>query len=190
MSLILSLFLNFCYIGLLSFGGGYASLPLIQQQCIDMNGWLTMSEFSDLLTISQITPGPIAINSASFVGMKAGGVAGAFAASFGFMLPPFLIVSLLFWLFGKYGNLQFMQDILSVLKPAVVGLIAVASVNVLIESLWGENAIALATTDVFSAILALCAFIVVRRWKTGVITTILSCGAVGLLWELISSFLL
>lgn len=186
MKLLISLFLNFCYIGLLSFGGGYASLPLIQQQCIELNGWLTMSEFSDLLTISQITPGPIAINAATFVGMKAGGVAGGFVASLGFMLPPFLIVSLLFWLFKKYGNLNMMQDILSVLKPAVVGLIAVAAMNVLVESLWGEGAIALATTDVFSAVLALCAFIVVRKWKTGVITTILSCGAVGLVWEFVS----
>lgn len=189
MSLLLNLFLNFCYVGLLSFGGGYAALPLIQQQCIQVNGWLTMTEFSDVLTISQITPGPIAINAATFVGMKAAGVPGGIVATLGFLLPPFVIVSVLFLLFRRYGKLQFMQDILSVLKPAVVGLIAVAAMNVLVEAVWGGQAITLAATDAFSAVLALGAFFVVRKWKTGVIATILSCGVLGLAWELISSAL-
>ena len=77
----IQLFLGFMYIGVLAFGGGYAALPLIQQTCVEQNGWLSMTEFSDLLTISQITPGPIAINSASFVGMKAAGFAGSVVAS-------------------------------------------------------------------------------------------------------------
>ena len=66
----LRLFYSFCIIGILAFGGGYAALPLIQEQCVDINHWLSMSEFSDLLTISQITPGPIAINSATFIPTK------------------------------------------------------------------------------------------------------------------------
>lgn len=189
MSLLLSLFLNFCYVGLLSFGGGYAALPLIQQQCVEINGWLTMTEFSDLLTISQITPGPIAINAATFVGTTAAGIPGGIVATLGFLLPPFMIVSILFLLFRRYGDLQFMRDILAVLKPAVVGLIAVAAMNLLVEALWGGQAIALAATDAFSAVLALGAFFVVRKWKTGVIATILSCGALGLAWELLSTAL-
>lgn len=186
----LRLFLSFCYIGVLAFGGGYAALPLIQQQCVEQNGWLSMSEFSDLLTISQITPGPIAINSATFVGTKVAGVPGAISATVGFMLPPFIIVSVLYLIFKKYGKLKPVQDILAALKPAVVGLIALAAINVLTESLWGTHAISLATTDIFSATLALCAFFVLRRWKTGVITTILACGVVGLAGELISKLLL
>lgn len=186
--IFLQLFLNFCYIGALSFGGGYAALPLIQQQCVEINGWLTMAEFSDLLTISQITPGPIAINSATFVGMQVGGILGGVVATLGFLVPPFLVVTLLFVLFKKYGKLQFMQDILSALKPAVVGLIAVAAINVLIDSLWGGGAVTLAGTDIFSAVLALTTFFVIRKWKTGIIVTILSCGAVGVVWELISTY--
>lgn len=185
----IKLFLNFLYIGILSFGGGYAVLPLIQQQCVEANGWLTMTEFSDLLTISQITPGPIAINSATFVGMQAAGIPGALIATLGFMIPPFLVTSILYLVYRKFKQLDFMQDILSALKPAVVGLIGLAAVNVLTESIWGGSAIAIASTDVFAAVLALSAFFVLRKWKTGVIPTILACGAVGVIWELVSSAL-
>ena len=182
---IITLFLNFCYIGFLSFGGGYAALPLIQQQCVNGNHWLTMTEFSDLLTISQITPGPIAINAATFVGMKVAGIPGAVIASVGFMIPPFIIATILYFVFKKYGQLRIMQDILSALKPAVAGLIAHAALSLVIESFWGTS-ISLAGTDVFAAVLTLTTFFVVRKWKTGIITTILACGAVGVLWELVS----
>jgi len=184
----LQLFVSFCIIGVLAFGGGYAALPLIQQQCVDLHHWLSMSEFSDLLTISQITPGPIAINAATFVGMKVAGIPGAVVASLGFMLPPFVIVSLLYFLFKKYGKLTFMQNILSGLKPAVVGLIAVAALRVVTEALWGENAISLAGTDVFSALLAVTAFVVLRLRKKGIMVTIFTCGAIGVIWELLAPF--
>lgn len=185
----LRLFISFCIIGVLAFGGGYAALPLIQEQCIEINQWLSMSEFSDLLTISQITPGPIAINSATFVGMKVAGIPGAIVASLGFMFPPFIIVTLLFLIFKKYGHLTFMQDIINGLKPAVVALVAVAALGVLTETLWDGAEVALASIDMFSAVLVLAAFIIIRKWKTNIITTILACGVLGVLWEFVSAFL-
>lgn len=180
----LELFLGFLYIGVLSFGGGYAALPLISEQCVRQNGWLTMTEFSDLLTISQITPGPIAINSASFVGMKVAGFLGSVCASLGFMLPPFIIVSVLYLLFKKYGKLTFMQDILSGLKPGVVALVAVAGADVLVEAIWGAEAISLAGTDVFCIIVAVCAFVTLRKTKLGALKTIISCGILGVIYEI------
>ena len=183
--ILFRLFISFCIIGVLAFGGGYAALPLIQEQCVEINHWLSMSEFSDLLTISQITPGPIAINSASFVGMKVAGIPGAVVASLGFMLPPFLIISLIFFLFKKYGKLNFMQNILSGLKPAVVGLIAVAALSVIVEAFWGTDTISLISTDFFAVGLALVAFAVLRLRKLGAMATIFACGALGVLWELI-----
>ena len=185
----LQLFLQFMMIGILAFGGGYAVLPLIQQQCVNISGWLTMTEFSDLLTISQITPGPIAINSASFVGMKVAGTLGAVTATLGFMLPPFIITSIIYWIFKKYGNLNFMQDLLGGLKPGAVALIAVAAFDVLKDSLWAGGKIILANTDIFSGVLALGAFFVMRKFKFGVIKTILSCGVVGILWDVITKFI-
>ena len=177
--MLFRLFISFCIISALAFGGGYAVLPLIQEQCVEINHWLSMSEFSDLLTISQITPGPISINAATFVGMKAAGLPGALAATLGFTLPPFIIVSLIFFLFKKYGKLMFMQNLLSGLKPAVVGLIAVAALSVIIEAFWGANAVSLASTDFFAAGLAVLAFVMLRMRKVSALATIFICGAIG-----------
>ena len=186
--ILFHLFVSFCIIGARAFGGGYAALPLIHEQCVEINHWLSMSEFSDLLTISQITPGPIAINSATFVGMKVSGLSGAVVASLGFMLPPFIIVSVIYFLFKKYGKLTFMQNILSGLKPAVVGLIAVAALGVIVEAFWGGNAVSLASTDFFAAGLAVLAFVMLRMRKVSALATIFICGVIGVAWELIFPF--
>ena len=82
---------SFVQIGLFSFGGGYAVLPLIQQQVITQHHWLTVKEFTDVVTISQMTPGPIALNAATFVGMRAAGFPGAVVATVGCALPPALL---------------------------------------------------------------------------------------------------
>ena len=87
------LFLSFFQIGLFSFGGGYAAMPLIQGQVVQGHGWLSMSEFTDLITISQMTPGPIAVNSATFVGIKIAGIPGALAATFGCILPSCILAT-------------------------------------------------------------------------------------------------
>ena len=79
MSILLQLFVSFFQVGLFSIGGGYAAMPLIQAQSVDIKGWLTLAEFADLVTIAEMTPGPIAINSATFVGMKVAGLSGVLA---------------------------------------------------------------------------------------------------------------
>ena len=89
----LQLFLSFLQIGMFSFGGGYAAMPLIQGQVVTAHHWLSMEEFTDLITISQMTPGPIAVNSATFVGTKIAGTGGALAATFGCILPSCIIVT-------------------------------------------------------------------------------------------------
>ena len=99
------LFLSFFQIGLLSFGGGYAAMPLIQGQVVQGHGWLSMSEFTDLITISQMTPGPIAVNSATFVGIKIAGIPGALVATFGCILPSCILVTLLAKLYLKYREI-------------------------------------------------------------------------------------
>ena len=113
----LQLFLSFLQIGLFSFGGGYAAMPLIQDQVVTAHGWLSMPEFTDLITISQMTPGPIAINSATFVGMKIAGVPGAIAATVGCVFPSCVIVTLLARLYLKYRDMSLLQGILGSLRP-------------------------------------------------------------------------
>ena len=95
MMILWLLFISFIQIGLLSFGGGYASLPLIQEQVITLYHWIDMAEFNDLITISQMTPGPIAINAATFVGLKMADLPGALVATLGCVIPSCIIVTLL-----------------------------------------------------------------------------------------------
>ena len=97
----LQLFWSFIQIGMFSFGGGYAAMPLIQGQVVNTHEWLTMTEFTDLITISQMTPGPIAVNSATFVGMKIAGIPGAVVATLGCILPSCIIVTILAKLYLK-----------------------------------------------------------------------------------------
>ena len=120
----LELFWSFFQVGLFSFGGGYAAMPLIQAQVVDKFGWLSMSEFTDVITISQMTPGPIAINSATFVGMRIAGIPGALVATLGCVVPSCCVAILLAKLYLKYRNLDLIHGALSGLRPAVVALIA------------------------------------------------------------------
>lgn len=134
----LQLFISFIQIGLFSFGGGYAAMPLIQEQVVTLHSWLSMPEFTDLITISQMTPGPIAVNSATFVGIKIAGIPGAIVASLGCILPSCIIVTLLAKLYLKYRNIDWLQGILGSLRPAVVAMIASAGIAILINAFWGS----------------------------------------------------
>ena len=102
----LQLFWSFFQIGLFSFGGGYAAVPLIQSQIVETNQWLSMGQFADLITIAEMTPGPIAINSATFVGTQVAGLPGAVIATFGCVFPSFVLVLLLSFLYIRYRNLK------------------------------------------------------------------------------------
>ena len=137
----LQLLLSFLQIGLFSFGGGYAAMPLIQEQIVDIHGWLDMEQFTDLITISQMTPGPIAINSATFVGIRIAGISGALVASAGCILPSCVIVVLLAKLYLKYENMDVLQSVLNSLRPAVVAMIASAGISILVTAFWGNSAV-------------------------------------------------
>ena len=135
MELLLKLFWSFFQIGLLSIGGGYAAMPLIQEQVITINNWMTPSEFTDLITISQMTPGPIAINAASFIGARMAGIPGAIIATVGCIIPSCVIVMVIAWLYRKYSSLRVIDGALKGLRPAVVGMIATAALTMLQSSI-------------------------------------------------------
>ena len=159
----LQLFWSFLQIGLFSIGGGYAAMPLIQAQVVDKFGWLTMSEFTDVITISQMTPGPIAINSATFVGMRIAGIPGALVATIGCVLPSCVIATVLARLYLKYRTMSLLQGVLGSLRPAVVAMIASAGVSILITAFWGEAVIAFAATNwVMVTLFALSVFLLLK----------------------------
>ncbi|MDR0541727.1 MAG: chromate transporter [Dysgonamonadaceae bacterium] len=122
------LFVTYCKIGLFGFGGGYAMLSLIQHEVVDQRHWLTAAEFTDIVAISQMTPGPIGINSATYIGYTVtGGVCGAVVATLAVCLPSFIIVLLIAGSYRKFRSNSYVNDAFKGLRPMVVGLIAAAA---------------------------------------------------------------
>ena len=129
------LFLSYLKIGLFGFGGGYAMLSLIQHEIVVQHGWLTASEFADIVAISQITPGPIAINSATYVGYTVGaqagsvwlGVAGAMVATTAVCLPSLVLMLLIARFFMRLRDNRWMEGAMRCMRPAVIGMIAAAA---------------------------------------------------------------
>ncbi|WP_142415143.1 chromate transporter [Hathewaya massiliensis] len=128
--ILLKIFLTFFKIGLFSFGGGYAMLPLIQEEVVTINKWLTANEFIDIVAISQVTPGPIAINSATYVGYKASGILGSISATLGVSLPSIIIMLIISKFFFAFKNNDYMEKAFKGLRPCTVGLIAAAAILV------------------------------------------------------------
>ncbi len=180
----LQLFLSFLQIGALSFGGGYAAMPLIQAQIVTNHGWLSMSEFTDLVTIAEMTPGPIAVNSATFVGTKIGGVLGALVATAGCILPACILVTLIAKLYLKYRNLAVLQSVLGSLRPAVVAMIASAGILILISAFWGGT-VDLAATNWLMVGIFLGAFALLRKTKMNPIAVMVLAGMVNLVFRLV-----
>ncbi len=141
MSVYIELFLAFLQIGAFSFGGGYAAMPLIQEQVVGKYGWLSLSDFTDLVTISQMTPGPIAVNAATFVGENIAGIPGAIVATFGCILPSCIFVTILAHFYLKYRKIAMLQGILGSLRPAVVAMIFSAGLLILIPALFESGAV-------------------------------------------------
>lgn len=124
----IKLFLTFMKIGAFTFGGGYAMLPLIQSEVLS-NKWLSEEELINFIAVSESTPGPFAVNISTYIGMKAGGWPGAFSATFGVVLPSFIIILIIAKFYMTFKNSKTVKGIMSGLKPSVVGLIATAVIS-------------------------------------------------------------
>lgn len=181
----LEIFWSFFQIGLFSIGGGYAALPLIENQVTKVHDWLTMAEFADLLTISQMTPGPIALNASTFVGTKVAGLPGAVIATVGCITPSCIIVLTLAYFYFKYKNLSSIQGILKGLRPAVVSLIASAGLSILLLAIFNEettlNNIQLLDINIPSIIMVALGLFILRKYKTDPILVMIGTGLVGII---------
>lgn len=127
MTLLLDLFISFFKIGLIGFGGGYAIITLLQNE-LAMRGWLSATEFADIVAVSQMTPGPLAVNAATYIGARVAGFAGAVLATFSVSLPSFILVVIVARFFVKFNNYPAVLSVMSVMRPATAGLIASAMV--------------------------------------------------------------
>jgi len=140
MGILIELYLTFAKIGLFTIGGGYAMIPLITQE-ITRRNWLSLSEVIDMIAISEMTPGPFAINSATFIGVQQTGLIGGAAATLGVITPSFIIVVLIAKYFAKFKDHPTIQAILSGLRPAVLGLIASSTLVIVKNALLPDNAV-------------------------------------------------
>jgi len=144
MSILLKLYLSFLKIGTFGFGGGYAMLPLIEKEIVNNNKWLSYNEFIDIIGISQMTPGPIAINSATFVGYRVSGVLGSIVATLGVVTTSFILVSLAYIFFNKFKESKILTSALSGMRPALIGLIVSVFLSLGYESYRDANSVIIA----------------------------------------------
>jgi len=184
----LQLFYTFFKIGLFGFGGGYAMLSMIPGEVVTRYGWLTAQEFTDIVAISQMTPGPIGINSATYVGYttiadcygRSYGILGSIIATFAVVLPSFLLMLTISKFFLKYQKHPSVEAVFSGLRPAVVGLLASAAL-VLMNS---EN-FSSPKEDIYSFVISclifLVTFIGTKKYKRNPIGMIVACGIAGLI---------
>ncbi|MGI5893916.1 MAG: chromate transporter [Candidatus Merdivicinus sp.] len=185
MSLYLELLWSFFQIGLFSVGGGYAAMPLIQAQVVEKHGWLTMTQFADIITIAEMTPGPVAINSATFVGMQVLGISGAIVATLGCILPACIIVTTIAYFYFKYRNVSVVQGILGGLRPAVVALIASAGLSILMLAVFGGKSqgifdFPMESLDWIAIVLFIAAFILLRKTKLNPLYIMAGTGIIGM----------
>lgn len=178
----IELFLVYLQIGAFSFGGGYAAMPLIQSLCVEQKGWLTMSEFADLTTIAEMTPGPIAVNSATFVGQKAAGIPGALVCTAGCIIPSLIIVLLLAYLYRKFEKMDIVKSVLAGMRPAVVAMIAGAGMTILLLGLFGTGTLSdISFTDikVIELVIFVLCLILLRMKKAGPIQIVFLSAILG-----------
>lgn len=177
----LQLFYTFFKIGLFGFGGGYAMLSMIQGEVVTHYGWLSSQEFTDIVAISQMTPGPIGINAATYVGFTStGSVWGSVIATFAVVLPSFILMLTISKFFLKYQKHPVVESIFGGLRPAVVGLLASAALVLMnVENFGSPNKDTY--SFVVSVIIFLVAFIGTKKYKANPILMIIACGIAGLL---------
>ena len=187
MMIFVELLCSFLMIGLFSFGGGYGMLSVIQGEVVTRHAWLTAAEFTDIVAVSQMTPGPIGINSATYVGYTAVfnatgnellAVLGSFTASFAVMLPSIVLMLIVSRFFMKYSKHRNVENVFRLLRPAVVGLIASAALLLMTEENFGSPT---ETPLQFwvSVALFVAAFVAMKFFKVSPILILILAGAFG-----------
>lgn len=173
------LFLVFFKLGLFCFGGGYAMIPLIQDE-ITKYGWITADEFYDILAVTEITPGAIAVNAATFIGERVGGIAGAAAATLGVIMPSFILVVIISKFFFRFSESKVKKSVFYCVRPAVMGMIVYAAMSVAETSVFPEGIKGLPpAVDVRSLAIFLVSGVLLVKTKINPILVLLVMAAAG-----------
>ena len=199
MMTFLSLFLTFFKIGAFTFGGGYAMLPFIQEEVLK-NGWVAESDLINFIAVSESTPGPFAINMATYIGSQVGGeygfwggIFGALCATLGVVLPSFIVILIVARFYEKYKQSKIVKGCMSGLKPAVVGLIAAAILSVVAEVLFplGLKLATFSDPNMYVSLGIFALTVTLAFWKkVHPIWLILISAALGIAWGYLSPVIL
>lgn len=174
------LFSVFFQIGMFSIGGGYAVIPMIRDQVVIQQGWITQKMFTDIITLSQMTPGPLAINTSTFVGLQIAGVSGAVTATLGCVIPGVAMALLLYLFFRKHRKTLYVSGVLEGLKAVSVGLIMSAAGTILMLTFCGTfDWHSVESVDMPSMILFGSALFALRMWRMNPILLMLLTGLAG-----------
>jgi len=184
MNIVWKLFFVFLKIGVLSIGGGYAIIPFIQEEVVENTGWISQKMFTDIITISQMTPGPLAVNTSTFVGIQIGGIPGAMAATVGCILCGIIISLVLYSFFQTHQKSVYVFDVLNGLKSASLGLIISAALTIVLQALYGDIELqsALFMLNWTALFMFLAMLLALRKWKINPIIIMLLSGIAGLIF--------
>lgn len=180
---ILHIFLNFLKIGIFAFGGAYAVIPLVEEQMVTNTGWMSFEEFSDLVAIDELTPGPIIINSSTFIGMKLAGIPGAIAATLGCVVPGCLIALLLISLYRRYKEIPLISEAIRTLRCMSVALIFSVLIKMFLSAVFPKG-YELNQINVLSFAMILASFYIIKKYKINPLFVMLGCGCINLIFSL------
>ena len=179
MSLLL-IFLTFIKIGAMCFGGAYAAIPVVEREVVFVKNWMSITEFSDLVAIDEITPGPIIINSASFVGMRMAGISGAIVASIGAIVAPVIITLILIYVYRNYKEIKVINEAIYTLKCMTVALIVSTCLSIFLNAIFPGKVIAVGNVDYLLLVMGIVAFMIIRKYKPNPLYVMLACGTINL----------
>ena len=176
--ILLELFASFLLIGIMTYGGGYSVLPLVDDLIVQRHGWLSAAEVADIVSISEMSPGPFSLNCSSFVGMKVAGIPGAVLATAGFLLPPLAVVLILAFFYSRYRSLPAVRKVFSVLNACIIAVLLGSVINLLSSSVFGGSLFG-GSVDLLALIIFLASFLGLFKFKLNPVVMLIASALVG-----------
>ena len=177
---LFEIFLSFIKIGLFAFGGAYAVIPLIEEEMVNTTAWMSFKEFSDLVAIDELTPGPIIVNSSTFIGMKLAGIPGAIVATLSCVIPGCIIALILIYLYKKYKEIPVISETIKILKCMSVALIFSVLLKMFMNVVFNSETLSLTNINYFAIVLMIICFYLLKKYKTNPLFIMLVCGLINL----------
>lgn len=176
--IIVQIFFTFVLIGLMTYGGGYSVIPLVNELIVKKYAWLTSEMVADIVSISEMSPGPFSLNCATFVGTKIAGLPGAIVATVGFILPSFIIILILAYYYNKFHELPLIRQVFTVLNACIIGILISSSIELLKSSVFMGNLFG-GSIDIVALIIFIGSFLAIFKLKCNPVTIILASAILG-----------